>query len=85
MLLARTRTEVTVMSRIWTLIEVCLSDARKAQDLVSDASARRQLRLRPEAALARFALGNPVQQARATRPTFIRVQRRAYATVRAAR
>ncbi|HEU5288290.1 MAG TPA: hypothetical protein VFV20_07800 [Candidatus Limnocylindria bacterium] len=72
------------MSTMWTLIDVCFSDARKAQDLVSDAAARRQLRLRPDAALAEFGLGKPIERTRSTRPILVRVQRRAYATVEAA-
>lgn len=72
------------MSTMWTLIEVCFSDARRAQDLVSNAAARRQLRLRPDAALAEFGLGEPMERTRSTRPNLVRVQRRAYATVEAA-
>lgn len=72
------------MSTIGTLIEVCFSDARRAQDLVADVAARRQLRLRPDAALAEFGLGRPIERPRSTRPIFVRVQRHAYATVGAA-
>ena len=56
MLTAGIGTEVTVMSAIWTFIEVCFGDARKAEELVATSGARRELRVRSEAALARFDL-----------------------------
>ncbi len=42
------------MSTMWALIEVCFADARKAEELLGELSARRELRLDPENALAAF-------------------------------
>ena len=44
------------MATMWTLIEVCIADARRAEDLTSDLTARRELRLDPDSALAGFSL-----------------------------
>ncbi len=44
------------MSSMWALIEVCFADARKAEELLGELSARRELRLDPETALAAFVL-----------------------------
>jgi hypothetical protein len=44
------------MATMWGLIEMCLADARRADDLVADLAARRELRLDPDTALAGFAL-----------------------------
>jgi hypothetical protein len=44
------------MSTMWALIEVCFADARKAEDMLGKLSARRELRLDPENALAAFVL-----------------------------
>ena len=44
------------MSTMWALIEVCFADARKAEDVLRDFSARRELHLDPDTALAGFVL-----------------------------
>jgi hypothetical protein len=44
------------MSTMWALIEVCFADARKAEELVGELSARRELRLDPQRALSAFVL-----------------------------
>jgi hypothetical protein len=49
--------EVEQMATMWTLIEMCIADARLAEDLTRDLTARRELRLDPDAALAGFSLG----------------------------
>jgi hypothetical protein len=44
------------MATMWRLIEMCIADARLAEDLTRDLAARRELRLDPNAALAGFSL-----------------------------
>jgi len=44
------------MSTMWTLIETCFADARRAEDLTRDLTARRELRLDADSALSGFAL-----------------------------
>ena len=44
------------MATMWALIEVCFADTRKAEDLLRDFAARRELRLDPDIALAGFVL-----------------------------
>ena len=44
------------MAKLWQLIEVALGDARRAEQLMCDPSARRALRANPEAALLAFEL-----------------------------
>jgi hypothetical protein len=44
------------MSTTWELIESCFADARAAEALVREGTARRELRLDPERALATFRL-----------------------------
>ncbi len=44
------------MSSMWALIEVCFADARKAEEMLGELSAKRELRFDPENALAAFAL-----------------------------
>ena len=44
------------MATMWSLIEMCFADAHRAEDLTRDLTARRELRLDPESALAGFGL-----------------------------
>ena len=48
--------EVVRMSSMWALIEACFADARKAEEMLGDLSAKRELRLDPENALAAFVI-----------------------------
>ncbi len=70
------------MSTIWTLIDVCLSDARRAEELVSSSAARRELRLHPDSALAQFSLTRRSTNAPSRRPRVMRANA-IYATVEA--
>ena len=44
------------MATMWTLIEVCIADAARAEELIRDLAARRELRIDPDTALAGFSL-----------------------------
>jgi hypothetical protein len=44
------------MATMWGLIQVSLADAARAEELIHDLAARRELRIDPEAALAGFSL-----------------------------
>jgi hypothetical protein len=68
------------MSTIWTLIEACLSDANKAEELVASAAGRRELRLDRDSALAGFSVLRGTTGGAARRPSVLRVKR-SYATV----
>ena len=52
------------MSTMWALIEVCFADARKAEELLGELSARRELRLDPQRALSAFVLAPVVVRSR---------------------
>jgi hypothetical protein len=63
------------MATIWTLIEMCIADAHRAEDLTRDLVARRELRLDADSALAGFALW-PGRTARGVRVAERRGDRR---------
>lgn len=44
------------MATTWELMAVCIEDAARAEDLVSELAFRRELRLDPQRALAAFEL-----------------------------
>ena len=44
------------MATMWTLIEMCIADAHRAEELTHDLTARRELRLDADSALAGFSL-----------------------------
>ena len=70
------------MSTMWSLIEVCFADARKAEELLGGLSARRELRLDPQNALSAFVLWKgPISTARLRRAVTPR-RSRAFAVVR---
>lgn len=71
------------MSTIWTLIEVCFRDARHAEELLSDAATRRDLRLNADRALAGFVVTRTPDRTAQRRPTALG-PRRTYRTVTAA-
>ena len=48
--------EGTTVMKMWTLIQRCLSDASKAEDLDLRGGFRRAFRIDPDAALAAFEL-----------------------------
>lgn len=52
------------MSAIWMFIEKCLSDTRRAEDLLASGSGRRALRLHTETALEDFVLVRPITATR---------------------
>jgi len=49
-------TEVREMQTTWELMAVCIEDAGRAEDLVSELAFRRELRTDPQNALAVFEL-----------------------------
>jgi hypothetical protein len=59
------------MATMWTLIEMCIMDARRAEDLTRDIAARRELRLDPDTALAGFSLwpGTAARRVRRVEPS----------------
>jgi hypothetical protein len=63
------------MATMWTLIEMCIADARRAEDLTHDLAARRELRLDADTALAGFSLW-PGRTARGVRVVERRGDRR---------
>ncbi len=72
------------MSTTWELIESCFADARTAEALVHERSARRELRLDPERALAAFRLWKGPRRA-ASGPTTTPRRSRGFAAARAQR
>ena len=63
------------MATMWGLIEMCFADAQRAEELVADLTARREVRLDPDTALAGFALW-PGRAARGVRQAERRGDRR---------
>jgi hypothetical protein len=70
------------MSTMWALIEVCFADARKAEELLGELSARRELRLDPQHALSAFVLWKGPLRAAKLREAWTPMRSRAYSTAR---